>query len=51
VKTIAFAIMTSSWFLGSTYIDVKVDIAEGKVVAYIVTLILFTATCIIGMVE
>ena len=51
MKTLAFAIMTSAWFLGTAYVDVKVNIVEGKIVAYIVTLILFITTCIIGMVE
>ena len=51
MKTLAFAIMTSAWFIGTAYMDVKVELAEGKVVAYTISLILFIVTCIIGLVE
>ena len=51
MKTLAFAIMTSAWFIGTAYIDVKVNLEEGKMVAYTISLILFSTTCIIGMVE
>lgn len=51
MKTLAFAIMTSSWFIGTAYMDVKVNLEEGKMVAYTISLILFITTCIIGMVE
>ncbi len=51
MKTFAFAIMTSAWFLGTTYIDVKVELEEGKMISYIIGLCLFIATCIIAAVE
>lgn len=51
MKTLAFALMTSAWFLGTTYIDVKVELEEGKVISYAISLCLFIVTCIIAMVE
>lgn len=51
MKTLAFALMTSAWFIGTTYMDVKVNLEEGKMVSYIIGLCLFIATCIIATVE
>lgn len=51
MKTLAFAIMTSSYFLGMLQYDLKVNLEEGKAVGYTFAVALFIVTCIIGVTE